>query len=97
MILLNKIDLIELVDFDRAFFYESVRALNPHAPLWLEAVVARALATDPGQRYEAYSEMLASSWANFRSKAQRKAEFLPASQMAWMVGLRLRSGRVTYG
>lgn len=33
-IVLNKIDLIELVDFDRAFFYESVRALNPHAPIF---------------------------------------------------------------
>ncbi|MGI8858250.1 MAG: hydrogenase nickel incorporation protein HypB [Thermomicrobiales bacterium] len=33
-IVLNKIDLIELVDFERAFFYESVRALNPHAPIF---------------------------------------------------------------
>lgn len=33
-IVLNKIDLIELVDFDRAFFYESVRALNSHAPIF---------------------------------------------------------------
>ncbi len=33
-------------------------ALNPHAPLWLEAIVARALAVAPEQRYEAYSEML---------------------------------------
>lgn len=33
-IVLNKIDLIELVDFDRAFFYESVRALNPGAPIF---------------------------------------------------------------
>jgi hydrogenase nickel incorporation protein HypB len=31
---LNKIDLIELVDFDRTFFYESVRALNRHAPIF---------------------------------------------------------------
>ena len=28
VIVLNKIDLIELVDFERARFYESVRALN---------------------------------------------------------------------
>jgi hydrogenase nickel incorporation protein HypB len=34
VIVLNKIDLIELVDFDREFFYESVRALNPDAPLF---------------------------------------------------------------
>ncbi|MEO5951861.1 MAG: hydrogenase nickel incorporation protein HypB, partial [Chloroflexia bacterium] len=34
VIVLNKIDLIELVDFERAVFYESVRALNPHAPIF---------------------------------------------------------------
>jgi hydrogenase nickel incorporation protein HypB len=33
-IVLNKIDLIELVDFERGFFYESVRALNPTAPIF---------------------------------------------------------------
>jgi len=33
-IILNKIDLIELVDFERDFFYESVRALNPTAPIF---------------------------------------------------------------
>jgi hydrogenase nickel incorporation protein HypB len=33
-IVLNKVDLIELVDFDRGFFYESVRALNPRAPIF---------------------------------------------------------------
>lgn len=33
-------------------------ALNPHAPLWLEAIAARALAVAPEQRYENYSEML---------------------------------------
>jgi len=33
-IVLNKIDLIELVDFERDFFYESVRALNPDAPIF---------------------------------------------------------------
>jgi len=32
-IVLNKIDLIDLVDFDRAAFYESVRALNRQAPI----------------------------------------------------------------
>lgn len=34
VIVLNKIDLIDLVEFDRTFFYESVRALNPHAPIF---------------------------------------------------------------
>lgn len=33
VIVLNKIDLIEWVDFKRDFFYESVRALNPQAPV----------------------------------------------------------------
>jgi hydrogenase nickel incorporation protein HypB len=33
-IVLNKIDLIELVDFERDFFYESARALNPTAPIF---------------------------------------------------------------
>ncbi len=34
VIVLNKIDLIEYVDFERAYFYESVRALNPHASIF---------------------------------------------------------------
>lgn len=34
VIVLNKIDLIELVDFERDFFYESVRALNPSVPIF---------------------------------------------------------------
>jgi hydrogenase nickel incorporation protein HypB len=34
VIILNKMDLIELVDFDRTAFYEAVRALNPHAPIF---------------------------------------------------------------
>lgn len=33
-VVLNKIDLIELVDFDGAFFQASLRALNPKAPLF---------------------------------------------------------------
>ncbi|MBA3947286.1 MAG: hydrogenase nickel incorporation protein HypB [Herpetosiphonaceae bacterium] len=34
VIVLNKIDLSELVDFDRDFFYKAVRALNSHAPIF---------------------------------------------------------------
>jgi hydrogenase nickel incorporation protein HypB len=34
VILLNKIDLIDLVDFERDAFYESVRALNQRAPIF---------------------------------------------------------------
>jgi hydrogenase nickel incorporation protein HypB len=33
-IVLNKIDLVDLVDFERAFFYESVRVLNRNAPIF---------------------------------------------------------------
>jgi hydrogenase nickel incorporation protein HypB len=34
VIVLNKIDLIELVDFEREVFYTAVRALNPAAPIF---------------------------------------------------------------
>ena len=34
VIVLNKVDLIDLVDFERPQFYESVRALNPRAPIF---------------------------------------------------------------
>lgn len=34
VIVLNKIDLMAWVDFDRHFFYESVRALNSHIPVF---------------------------------------------------------------
>jgi hydrogenase nickel incorporation protein HypB len=34
VIVLNKIDLIELVDFERDCFYSAVRALNPTAPIF---------------------------------------------------------------
>ncbi len=33
-VVLNKIDLIDQVDFDRAFFTSTVRALNPDAPIF---------------------------------------------------------------
>lgn len=34
VIVLNKIDLMDFVDFNQDFFYTSVRALNPHAPIF---------------------------------------------------------------
>jgi hydrogenase nickel incorporation protein HypB len=34
VIILNKVDLIDLVDFDRTFFYDSLQALNPEAPVF---------------------------------------------------------------
>lgn len=33
-IVVNKIDLLPWVNFDTPFFYEAVRALNPHAPIF---------------------------------------------------------------
>jgi len=47
-IVLNKIDLIELVDFERDFFYESVRALNPSAPIFEISCRTRAGISDFG-------------------------------------------------
>jgi hydrogenase nickel incorporation protein HypB len=34
VIVLNKIDLIDYVDFDRAIFYDSIQALNPGVPIF---------------------------------------------------------------
>lgn len=34
VIVLNKIDLIDYVDFDRTIFYDSIRALNPGVPVF---------------------------------------------------------------
>ncbi|HMA34048.1 MAG TPA: hydrogenase nickel incorporation protein HypB [Chloroflexia bacterium] len=66
VIVLNKIDLIDLVDFDRAQFYEAVRALNRRAPIfeiscrtglgvaawadWLQAGPPAQAAPRPGER-----------------------------------------------
>ena len=36
----------------------SLMALNPHVPLWLEAITSRAISAEPQLRYENYSEML---------------------------------------
>ena len=48
-------------------------------------------------REEALAEMLAFSWKNFQSKAQRTGQFLPASALAWVSWKRLQSGRVMSG
>jgi len=55
-IVLNKIDLIELVDFDRAFFYESVRALNPRPPIF-------EVSCRTGAGVAAWAEWLLAGWA----------------------------------
>lgn len=41
----------------------------------------------------AYGEMLSFSWVNFKSKARRQGTFLPASQLAYISCVRVRSGR----
>ena len=63
VIVLNKIDLIELVDFDRAQFYESVRALNQQAPIF--EVSCRTLAGVP-------------AWADWLRQQQLRAAGRPA-------------------
>lgn len=50
----------EVEPFQKPVF-QAVRSLVadcPHAPPWLEAIIARSLAVDPARRYETYSEML---------------------------------------
>ena len=54
-IVLNKIDLIELVDFERDLFYESVRALNPQAPIF--EVSCRS-----GQGMAAFGDWIVGCW-----------------------------------
>ena len=53
VIVLNKVDLIEMVDFERDFFYSSVRALNPEVPIF--EVSCRS-----GAGFEAWTEWLLS-------------------------------------
>lgn len=38
--------------------YQSVRRYNPELPVWLDAVLRRALHPDPGRRHEALSEFI---------------------------------------
>ena len=45
----------------------------------------------------AYGELLSFSWVNFRSKARRQETFLPASQLAYISFVRVRSGRTLCG
>jgi serine/threonine protein kinase len=50
----------EIERFQTPRFHAAKRpdTLNPNLPKWLEAVVLRAIATDPEKRYQHYSEML---------------------------------------
>jgi len=65
VIVLNKIDLIELVDFERAAFYASVRALNRHAPIF--EVSCRNSAG-------------LAAWANWLLSQQRSASMLQEAE-----------------
>jgi hydrogenase nickel incorporation protein HypB len=51
VLVLNKTDLSELVDFDREFFYRSLRALNPDAPVF-------ELSCRTGHGLEAWAEWI---------------------------------------
>jgi hydrogenase nickel incorporation protein HypB len=55
VIILNKVDLIEFVDFDRDFFYSSLRALNPDAPVF-------ELSCRTGEGIEQWIEWLREAW-----------------------------------
>lgn len=56
VIVLSKTDLVEHVDFRRDFFYESVRALNPTAPLF-------EVSCRTGEGVAAWSDWLLGQWA----------------------------------
>ena len=59
-VLTGKLPYGEIEPFQTPVFRAArpLTALNPHVPLWLEAIAARATAVTPGMRYENYSEML---------------------------------------
>ncbi len=61
VIVLNKIDLIDHVDFDRTIFYESIRALNPGVPIF-------EVSCRTGQGLEAWSQWLLDQLATLRTK-----------------------------
>lgn len=63
VIVLNKVDLIEMVDFDRDRFYESVRALNQVAPIF--EVSCRS-----GEGIGAWTEWLMSERANIAASKE---------------------------
>jgi hydrogenase nickel incorporation protein HypB len=78
VIVLGKIDLIEMVDFERDFFYQSLRALNQNAPIfevscrtgagvaeWAEWLLSQT----PGIEIPGSTEPSPPSWADTRQPA----------------------------
>jgi len=61
VIVLNKIDLIEHVDFDRTIFYESIRALNRDAPIF-------ELSCRTGEGMDTWADWLLDQLATLRNK-----------------------------
>ena len=61
---LNKTDLSELVDFDRAVFYRSLRALNRDAPVF-------ELSCRTGEGVEPWAEWLLAQWQALAARAER--------------------------
>jgi len=61
VIVLNKIDLIDFVDFDRSIFYESIGALNPGVPIF-------EVSCRTGEGIEAWADWLDEQLVQFRKK-----------------------------
>lgn len=68
VILVNKMDLVELVEFDRARFRESVRALNPTAPIF-------EISCRTGQGIDAWADWVLeqSAWVRGGVEAHRSS------------------------
>lgn len=61
VIVLNKIDLIDYVDFDRTIFYESIQALNPGVPIF-------EVSCRTGEGLDAWADWLLDQSAKLRKK-----------------------------
>ena len=61
VIVLNKIDLIDYVDFDRTIFYESIQALNPGVPIF-------EVSCRTGEGVDAWAAWLLDQLATLRKK-----------------------------
>ncbi len=61
VIILNKIDLIDYVDFDRTIFYESIDALNPDVPIF-------EISCRTGEGLDAWADWLLDQLTTLRTK-----------------------------
>ena len=64
VVILNKIDLMQMVDFDRDFFYESLQALNPN-------VVTFEVSCRTGEGFATWRDWLQAQLAAVKSDAGR--------------------------